>query len=228
MSKPTPDLDALRLKMVQDQLGRRDITDPRVLEAMRTVPRHLFVPQDLVHMAYWDGPLAIGEGQTISQPYIVALMTQLMHLQGDEKVLEIGCGSGYQAAVLALLARSVLTIERHAVLADRARERLKALGYDNVRVHIGDGSVGMPAEAPFDGILITAGAPDIPLTLKEQVAPGGRIVAPVGRLDNQVLEVLEHRGRTWHVERSIPVMFVPLIGVHGWDEREYDRGRWFT
>ena len=226
MSQATPDFDALREQMVQEQLVRRNITDQRVLDAMQQVPRHLFVSEDVQQMAYWDGPLAIGQGQTISQPYIVALMTQLLRLQGDEKVLAIGCGSGYQAAVLACLVDQVITIERHEELASRAGWHLKYLGYNNVSVRVGDGSLGAPAEAPFDAIIITAAAPAIPPTLKEQVAEGGRIVAPVGSLGSQVLEVMELRETGWNTERSIPVMFVPLVGKHGWGEGERSYGRW--
>lgn len=226
MSTVSPDFDALREQMVQDQLIARDITDRAVLEAMRSVPRHLFVPQEAQKMAYWDGPLAIGEGQTISQPYIVALMTQLLRLRGDEKVLEIGCGSGYQAAILACLAEQVITIERHASLASLASQRLKGLGYSNVSVRVGDGTLGVPEEAPFGALIITAAAPSIPPVLKEQVSDGGRIVVPVGSLGSQVLEVLECRGTDWHRDRSIPVMFVPLIGKHGWSEGDRYRGFW--
>ena len=222
------DFDSLREQMISEQLTRRDITDERVLEAMRCVPRHFFVSDDIQGMAYWDGPLSIGEGQTISQPYIVALMTQLLSLQGDEKVLEIGCGSGYQAAVLACLVDRVITIERHGSLASRASRRLKELGYDNVKVIVGDGTLGVPEEAPFDAIIITAATPKIPNSLQDQLILGGRIVAPVGSLGSQVLEVWQHREDGWSVEHSIPVMFVPLIGEHGWGEREWDRGRWFA
>ena len=228
MLKTRPDFAALREQMVQEQLVRRDINDPRVLDAMRTVPRHLFVPQESQHMAYWDGPLSIGEGQTISQPYIVALMTQLLHLRGDERVLEVGCGSGYQAAVLACLAEWVITIERHRLLAARAEQSLNALDYTNVSVLVGDGSLGVPAKAPFDAIIITAAAPAVPPALKEQLAAGGRIVAPVGSLGSQVLEVTKKIEDGWHTEHSIPVMFVPLIGKHGWGEGERYRDRWWT
>ena len=228
MAKASSDFETLREQMVQEQLARRDITDRPVLEAMRSVPRHLFVSPDLRHMAYWDGPLSIGERQTISQPYIVALMTQLLRLNGDEKVLEVGCGSGYQAAVLGSLVQQVITIERHAKLAARASQLLKALNYTNVSVQVGDGSLGAPAEAPFDAVIITAAAPAIPLPVKEQVAEGGRIVAPVGQFGSQVLEVVVKKGAGWHTESSIPVMFVPLIGKHGWKEEEWNRGQWRT
>jgi protein-L-isoaspartate(D-aspartate) O-methyltransferase len=218
------DYGALRDDMVQRQLVTRDITDRRVLDAMGSVPRHLFVSEGMRRMAYWDGPLSIGEGQTISQPYIVALMTQLLRLAGHETVLEVGCGSGYQAAVLACLVEQVITIERHPTLASKARELHKQLGYLNITVLVGDGSAGVPDEAPFDAIMITAATPtSVPAPLKEQVEDGGRIVAPVGGMGSQVLEVLERRGTDWRTVRSIPVMFVPLIGKHGWEEREYSR-----
>jgi protein-L-isoaspartate(D-aspartate) O-methyltransferase len=227
MAREEPDFDAQRELMVQQQLASRDITNADVLEAMRSVPRHLFIPEGSRHMAYWDGPLSIGEGQTISQPYIVALMTQLLAPKAGEKVLEIGCGSGYQAAVLAQLAEKVVTIERHASLASKAEATLRQLGYSSVQVVVGDGSLGFPPEAPYDGIIITAAAPSIPDVLKEQTTEAGRIVAPVGSLGSQVLEVLKRRGSGWRAERSIPVMFVPLIGEHGWGEEDRDRGRWW-
>ncbi len=220
------DFEDAREQMVKDQLVRRGITNRRVLDAMRQVPRHLFVPERWRDLAYRDGPLSIGEGQTISQPYIVALMTQLLRLRGEERVLEVGCGSGYQAAVLATLAERVMTIERHAALAAAADRLLKELGYDNVTVLVGDGTLGAPAEAPFDAIIVTAAAPAIPPPLKEQLADGGRIVAPVGNLGNQVLEVLELKGSSWRSNQSIPVMFVPLIGAHGWGEEEQYRVHW--
>ncbi|MBN1317153.1 MAG: protein-L-isoaspartate(D-aspartate) O-methyltransferase [Anaerolineales bacterium] len=227
MSSPDTDFTLLRERMVNDQLTGRDITDERVLEAMRCVPRHLFVPQDMEHMAYWDGPLSIGEGQTISQPYIVALMTQLLELKGDDKVLEVGCGSGYQAAVLSCLVDQVFSIERFSSLADRASRRLYDLNYLNVSVHLGDGTLGMPSEAPFDAILITAASPDIPLPLKEQLATGGRLVAPIGSLGSQVIKILKKKQKGFETDHSIPVMFVPLIGKYGWNEKDWDRGRWF-
>jgi protein-L-isoaspartate(D-aspartate) O-methyltransferase len=228
MPKAAPDFDALREQMVQQQLMRRNIKDAAVLEAMRRVPRHLFVSEESRYMAYWDGPLSIGQGQTISQPYIVAFMTQLLRLRGGEKVLEIGCGSGYQAAVLSCLADQVITVERHESLAKEARERLHRLGYTNVTVVIGDGTLGVPGEAPFDAILITASAPALPPPLKDQLAPGGRLIGPVGSAGTQVLEVLERCGDGWRLEHSIPVMFVPLIGVHGWEEGAWSRDHWWV
>jgi len=227
MSSPDTDYTLLREQMVKDQLIGRDITDKRVLEAMRCVPRHLFVPRDMEHMAYWDGPLSIGEGQTISQPYIVALMTQLLALKGNDRVLEVGCGSGYQAAVLSCLVDQVFTIERFSSLVNQARRRLNAANYHNVTVHLGDGTLGIPKEAPFDAILITAASPDIPIPLKEQLAVGGRLVAPIGSMGSQILKVLKKEQTGFETEYSIPVMFVPLIGKYGWDEKDWDRGRWF-
>ena len=227
MTKAPPDFDALREQMVRQQLARRNIKDPSVLDAMQRVPRHLFIPEEARHMAYWDGPLSIGQGQTISQPYIVAFMTQLLRLQGGEKVLEVGCGSGYQAAVLSCLAKQVITIERHESLAKEAEERLQKLGYTNVTVVVGDGTLGMPSEAPFDAIIITASAPELPPPLKDQLAIGGRMVAPVGSAGNQVLEILERRTDDWYLEHSIPVMFVPLIGAYGWEERAWSRDSWW-
>jgi protein-L-isoaspartate(D-aspartate) O-methyltransferase len=227
MARETADFEALREQMVQQQLVGRNINDRRVLDAMRSVPRHRFVPENAQHMAYWDGPLSIGDGQTISQPYIVALMTQLLRTKGGEKVLEVGCGSGYQAAVLACLVHQVISIERHATLASRAERTLNELGHDNVRVMVGDGSLGVLSDAPFDAIIITAAAPSIPVALKEQTAPGGRIVAPVGSLGSQVLEVVDRVGEEWRTEHSIPVMFVPLIGKQGWGEEDSNRGRWW-
>jgi protein-L-isoaspartate(D-aspartate) O-methyltransferase len=227
MASKESDFRARREQMVEQQLVSRGISDQRVLDAMRSVPRHRFVPQHLRYMAYSDGPLAIGEGQTISQPYIVALMTQLLRLGGKERVLEVGCGSGYQAAVLACLAKEVVSIERHASLAQVADQTLKESGYDNVQVLVGDGSLGAPVAGLFDAIIITAAAPAIPAALKEQTAVGGRIVAPVGNLGSQVLEVMERQRSKWRRERSISVMFVPLIGEHGWDEGDKSYGRWW-
>jgi protein-L-isoaspartate(D-aspartate) O-methyltransferase len=197
-----------RDQMVREQLAGRGITDERVLEAMRRVPRHHFVPRELQHLAYHDGPLPIGADQTISQPYIVALMTQLLELEGDERVLEIGVGSGYQTAILSLLAR----VES---LAESAAERLDALGYDNVTIHVGDGSQGLPDDAPFDAILCAAAAPHVPEPMIGQLADGGRLVIPVGEAYEQILTRLTRRGGATHLERLVPVRFVPLIGRHG-------------
>lgn len=212
----------LRAEMVAQQIERRGITELRLLEVMRTVPRHLFVPEDLISMAYDDCPLSIGSGQTISQPYIVALMTQLLHLQGDEIVLEIGTGSGYQAAVLSRLAHSVHTIERFSTLASRARQVLDTLLFENVVVHTQDGSLGWPEAAPYQGILVTAAAPAPPPPLLEQLADGGRLVLPVGGRGGQVLQVWQRCGDNFDHEDNIYVAFVPLRGAHGWNEVYWD------
>lgn len=209
------DFGLLRERMVREQLIARDIVDPRVLQAMRSVPRHRFVPEHLQAMAYADGPLPIGKNQTISQPYIVALMTQMLELSPDDVVLEIGTGSGYQTAVLCELARCVYSLERYPELGARAAETLAALGYDNVEVHIGDGSQGLPDMAPFDAILVTAAAPAIPGPLRAQLAEGGRLVLPVGDERQQMLQRVRRTGAAWKIENLIPVMFVPLYGRHG-------------
>ena len=211
---------ALREDMVDRQIKARGVTNPLVLEAMRTVPRHAFVPEDQRSMAYEDRPLPIGSGQTISQPYIVAYMTQLLRLGGGEKVLEVGTGHGYQAAVLSRIASHVYTVECHSELAEQAGSNLRQLGYDNVSIRVGDGTVGWPEEAPFGGILATASGPDVPEPLKEQLAFGGRLVMPIGayRLGQSVVRVLRGADGAFHQERMLDVAFVPLIGKHGWQE----------
>lgn len=209
-----------RERMVEEQLRARDISDRRVLAAMRQVPRHLFVPENKRHLAYADAPLPIGQGQTISQPYVVALMTQLLELKGDEKVLEVGTGSGYQAAVLGRLARKVYTVERLPELAERARRLLQDLGLENVEVVVGDGSRGLPEQAPFDAILVAAAAPRVPEPLKAQLAEGGRLVLPVGGRGGQVLERWRRVGGRFEVEEVAPVAFVPLVGEEGWTASE--------
>jgi protein-L-isoaspartate(D-aspartate) O-methyltransferase len=219
------ELIAARQRMVEEQLRGRDITDARVLAAMNAVPRHLFVPEDMRSFAYSDGPLPIGQGQTISQPYIVALMTQLLELQGAETVLEVGTGSGYQAAVLSHLAAQVYTIERSAELADLARKALESLGIENVSVRHGDGSGGLPELAPFYGVIVTAAAPKVPRPLLEQLDFGGRLVVPVGGRDGQVLECWRRDRDELHVDRIAPVAFVPLIGAYGWPD-DYGETRW--
>ncbi len=223
MTEQAPDFDAAREAMVREQLEARDIHNARVLAAFREVPRHEFVPEDLRHLAYRDGPLPIEAGQTISQPYIVAYMTQLLELTGSENVLEVGTGSGYQTAILARLATQVHSLERYAVLAETARERLARLGVTNVEILIGDGSQGLPDQAPFDAITVTAAAPEAPQPLLAQLADGGRLVIPVGPPREQILERWLRRGGTWHIEHLTPVAFVPLIGKHGWaaEDEEY-------
>jgi len=216
-----------RQRMVAEQIAWRDVDDERVLDAMRTVPRHLFVPPEFQNLAYSDGPLRIGEGQTISQPYIVALMTELLELEGDEKVLEIGTGSGYQAAILSHLADEVHSIERHESLAKRARQNLAEVGANNVHIHIGDGSKGLPQHAPFEGIIVTASAPEVPQPLIDQLADEGCLVLPVGGRASQVLQQWKRRGEDLSHESVAPVAFVPLLGEHGWKEEDRGRSRWW-
>lgn len=210
--------EVARHRMVEEQLLDRNIRDPRVLDAMRNVPRHSFVPLEHRGLAYVDSPLPIGSGQTISQPYIVALMTQLLELKGKEKVLEVGTGSGYQAAVLAYLAHQVYTIERHADLARYASRILGDLGCDNVHVVVGDGSRGLPEHAPYDAILVTAAAPRVPKALRDQLEDGGRLVLPVGARGNQALERWVRSGDEFENEVITAVAFVPLLGEFGWQE----------
>lgn len=208
--------------MVHDQVAERGIRDPRLLEVLRRTPRHWFVPPDLREQAYNDGPLPIGLGQTISQPYMVAAMTHLLGLRGSETVLEIGTGSGYQAAILAQMAGTVHTIERHPQLAERARALLARLGYANVFVHTGDGSLGWPAAAPYDGILVTAAAPEPPPPLLDQLAEGGLLVIPVGGQDGQDLQRWKKEQGQVRRESLFPVAFVPLRGQLGWKPDEWE------
>jgi protein-L-isoaspartate(D-aspartate) O-methyltransferase len=202
---------AARKRMVAGQIEARGITDQRVLTAMRKVERHLFVPEPLRRQAYIDGPLPIGEGQTISQPYIVAIMTELLSLKGTEKVLEIGTGSGYQAAILGELCKEVYTIEIVEPLGRRASRLLDSLGYKNISVRIGDGYAGWPEKAPFEAIMLTAAPPKIPQPLLDQLADGGRLVAPVGD-DYQTLQLVTKTGGILKYEDIIPVRFVPMTG----------------
>ncbi|HYL09755.1 MAG TPA: protein-L-isoaspartate(D-aspartate) O-methyltransferase [Candidatus Acidoferrales bacterium] len=209
---------AQRAEMVEKQIRRRGISSARVLEAMLGVPRHEFIPAAFLTEAYADKPLPIGEAQTISQPYIVAAMTAALTLTGTERVLEIGAGCGYQAAVLSRLAADVYTIESRLPLALAARERLERLGYTNVHVHAGDGTLGLPECAPFDAILVTAAAPAPPAPLLEQLAEGGRLVIPVGPSDYQEL-LLIHKSAGETRKRVLEeCRFVPLVGRHGWRE----------
>jgi protein-L-isoaspartate(D-aspartate) O-methyltransferase len=198
-------------------LASRGIADRRVLDAMARVPRHLFVPSEVQAQAYDDRALPIEGGQTISQPYIVALMAEALRVQPGERVLEVGAGSGYAAAVLSLLAGEVYTVERHAALAERAARRLRELGYRNVHVFTADGTDGLPAYAPYDGIVVPAAAPWVPRPLREQLAEGGRLVIPVGGHSEQVLLRLTRRGHETRSERLCDVRFVPLIGGHAWE-----------
>jgi len=207
------------MKMVDTQLRSRGIRDARVLKAMEKIPRHLFIEEALRDQAYSDGPLPIGENQTISQPYIVALMTEALELKGHEKVLELGTGSGYQTAVLAELAGRVLSIERISFLAAKARKILDSLNYFNIALRVGDGTYGWREEAPFDGIIVTAGAPRVPDILIEQLAVGGRLVMPVGnRFTQDLLKVTRLSEKTGDTETEDlgGCRFVSLIGEHGW------------
>jgi protein-L-isoaspartate(D-aspartate) O-methyltransferase len=210
------DFDIARREMVACQIRGRDIRSKRVLEAMATVPRHLFVPAQHAQEAYRDSPIPIGQGQTISQPFMVAAMADALLLEGPERVLEVGAGSGYQSAILSRLARIITAVEAQHLLAVSARERLKELGYTNVCVEEGDGSLGWPPDAPYDAILVTAAAPAIPEPLIEQLAEGGGLVIPVGPPDHQeLLRITKRQGRTTK-ESLYACRFVPLIGRHGW------------
>jgi protein-L-isoaspartate(D-aspartate) O-methyltransferase len=217
--------ESQRIRMVETQIVARGVKDHRVLEAMKKVPRHLFVPSEATETAYSDRPLPIGYGQTISQPYMVAVMTEALGLEGPEKVLEVGTGSGYQAAVLAEIADHVVTTERVPELAEAARSTLRELGYANIEVVLTDGSRGYSARAPFDAIMVTAGAPEIPRVLVDQLADGGRLVVPVGNSYQQTLTRLTKRGGDEKVERLEGCVFVPLIGEYGWSESEDDARR---
>jgi protein-L-isoaspartate(D-aspartate) O-methyltransferase len=206
--------------MVERQLRRRGIADERVLDAMARVPRELFVPEGLRRRAYEDAALPIGAGQTISQPYMVALICEQLALRGGERVLDVGTGSGYQAAVLAELAAEVRSIERIPELAARARENLAAAGYgERVRVHVGDGTRGLPEHAPYGGIAVAAAAPEAPASLYEQLEPGGRLVVPVGNRLEQRLEVIVRRPEGPSTLHSVPCRFVPLVGNEGFEPR---------
>ena len=202
--------------MVDGQIAIRGITAPGVLEAFLDVPRHRFVPKNQQIHAYQDSPLPIGLGQTISQPYIAAYMTDILQLTGVERVLEIGTGSGYQAAILGKLADEIHTVERHPSLADKAKRLLENLGYDNVQVHERDGTRGLPEFAPYQAIMVTAAAPEVPTPLLDQLEEGGRLVMPVGGRGGQVLLLYRREGDEFSREELVPVAFVPLIGEHGW------------
>jgi protein-L-isoaspartate(D-aspartate) O-methyltransferase len=214
-SRVPPEPGELRRVMVDRQLRSRDVADKRVLAAMERVPREVFVPEPLRGRAYDDAALPIGGGQTISQPYMVAKICEALALRGEERVLDVGSGSGYQAAVLAELAAEVDTIERRPELAELARANLVAAGYERVRVHIGDGSRGLPERAPFDAIAVAAAAPELPQTLYDQLEPRGRLVVPVGRRGIQQLEVIIRSPEGPAVIRSVPCRFVPLVGEEG-------------
>lgn len=216
MTTADRELAELRQRMVTSQLVQRGIHDPGVLAAMRRVPRHEFVDPNFRDRAYDDTPLPIGEGQTISQPYIVALTLELVHLQPEHVVLEIGTGSGYQTALLAELSRHVYSIERHAALAGRAQAVLDRLGYRNVTLLVGDGSRGGPERAPYDAIVVSAAAPEFPQTLFSQLKEGGRMVVPVGPADAQELDLILNQGGRAVVSGQVPCRFVPLIGEYGY------------
>lgn len=216
------DLTSERRRMVECHLKGRGIRDERVLRAFDSVPRERFISPDMLHQAYDDHPIPIGHGQTISQPYMVALMTQMLLLSGRERVLEIGTGSGYQTAILAELAREVYSVERIALLSEGADETLRDLGYANIRLRVGDGTMGWPEEAPFDRVLVTAGAPKVPAPLTDQLAEGGRLVVPVGDSYSQMIVLVEKKGGKLSEQRSTACVFVRLIGREGWPENEVE------
>lgn len=212
-------MEAKRMRMVSDQLRRRDITDPLVLQAFGRVPREAFVPDELKEHAYDDVPLPIGNGQTISQPYVVAMTVQALQLKGLEHVLEIGAGSGYAAAILGAMVREVDTVERIEELAAAAAQRLAQLGITNVHVHHADGTLGWPANAPYEAIAVAAGAPRPPQALLEQLAVGGRMVLPHGLAEYQRLVRITRKSATTFIEEDLgDVRFVPLVGEQGWPE----------
>jgi len=220
--KPSGREDERRL-MVRNQLMARGIENRAVLESMLEVPRHFFVPPHLQDFAYLDGPLDIGEGQTISQPFIVAYMIELANPTPEGKFLEIGTGSGYAAAVLSRIVKEVYTVERIPSLAKQAVDRFKKLGYSNIRVRVGDGTLGWPEEAPFHGIIVSAGAPGVPQALCDQLCPGGRLVVPAGgKFQQDLLVVHRLADGSFLKENMGPVCFVPLIGKEGWVENGED------
>lgn len=212
------DYAVLRKRMVEEQLIPRGIKNPRVLEAFYKVERHKFVPEELRISAYADFPIPIGEGQTISQPYIVALMSECLDLTGQEKVLEIGTGSGYQAAILAELAKEVYSIERFEVLSKRAQTVLNELSYTNIKIKVGDGTLGWLEEAPFDRIIITAASPRIPLPLTEQLKESAKLILPLGESFSQVLTLVEKKNGKLESIEICGCVFVPLVGKHGYND----------
>ena len=223
MVMTSPDEESYRQAreaMVAQQIETRGITNPLVLKAMRSVPRHEFIPEDMRAMAYDDRPLPIGQGQTISQPYIVAYMTERLRLTGGEKVLEIGTGCGYQAAVLSMIAAEVYSVECVSALASSAEKTLKRLGYDNVAIKVSDGTLGWEEHGPFHGILATASGPKVPQPFKAQLRVGGALVMPVGdyRFGQSIIRVTRGQGDRFHEERLLDVAFVPLIGQYGWED----------
>jgi len=211
--------ESRRAAMVERQIERRGVCDARVLAAMRATPRERFVEEATAEFAYDDSPLRIGEGQTISQPYIVAVMIEAAAIEPGARVLEIGCGSGYAAAVMSLIAREVFTIDRHAALVDQARARFADLGYGNIEARAGDGTLGWPEAAPFDAILVAAAPPEVPASLRDQLKVGGRLVVPVGGSDyGQRLTKITRRSDRFEEEDLGAVAFVPLIGEQGWED----------
>ncbi len=209
-------LSSYREKMVKEQLIKRGITETRVIEAFRKVPRHLFIEDGLIYQAYNDYPLPIAEGQTISQPYIVAFMTQHLDTRPEDTILEIGTGSGYQSAILAELCAKVYSVERLGSIAAKTRKLLDALGYHNVMIIIGDGTKGHPEKAPYDGIIVTAAAPFVPEMLMEQLKDGGRLIIPVGEKHVQSLIKITRQGKDFRKESLGGCRFVQLIGEYGW------------
>jgi protein-L-isoaspartate(D-aspartate) O-methyltransferase len=210
-----------RRRMVEDQVVARGVRDPRVIDAMLQVPRHKFVEEALESQAYQDAPLPIGERQTISQPYMVAVMSEALALDGTEKVLEVGTGSGYQAAVLAVLADRVFSLERIPALARRARKALDSCGYSKVNIRLADGTLGWQEMAPFDAIVVTAGAPDVPRDYLDQLAVGGRLVIPVGdRMSQVLMRITRTSEHEFKEEQLLGCRFVPLVGNHGWRDEK--------
>lgn len=222
MAAPEPNMKKEREQMVARQIEGRGLTDPAILAAMREVPREAFISEKHRQFAYDDGPLPILEGQTISQPYVVALMIQMLHLKPEDRVLEIGTGSGYAAAILSRIASEVHTVERMESLVEYARQNLAAVGYDNVYVHQGDGTLGWPENAPYNAIIVAAGGPNIPPALKDQLAIGGRLVMPVGseQRAQRLVRLTRLDENEFERENLSHVRFVPLIGEQGWEKEE--------
>lgn len=214
-----PEAENLRNQMVETQLIPRGISDERVLKVFRKVPRHKFVSRQLQKNAYDDNPLSIGCGQTISQPYMVALMTECLELKGNEKVLEVGTGCGYQTAILAEIAKEVYSVERIEELAKGAKEKLDSLGYKNIKIKIDDGTLGWKEFAPFDAIIVTAGSPNIPKELFGQLTKSGKMAIPVGNTFSQMLTLVEKENNKMKTKDLCPCVFVPLIGKEGWNKR---------
>ena len=217
------DYERQRQRMVERQIRKRGVRSGRVLAAMERIPRHRFVPEDSCDHAYEDSPLSIGKGQTISQPFMVAVMTECAAPESDDRVLEVGTGSGYQTAILAELVREVYSLERIPELAERAEGLLSRLGYENVSIRVGDGSEGWREKAPFDAIIVTAGAPEIPEPLVEQLEEGGRLVIPIGSAHHQTLCTVKKERNRIRKEEGTGCVFVPLIGTFGWEEKSSGR-----